>query len=147
MLTRGQRVALVKAAHRGPRRLGRNADVWAYKDLWLYAKKKFGTTTICPAAVRRFHETGIVFKTPRPKHPDAASEEERAEYWRDARKAIPRYARRGYAVVSMDEAHLYSYKNMLKTLGLRGIETSADSSVERARLSVFGGVGALFLPQ
>ena len=88
-----------------------------------------------------------LFKTPRPKHPDAASEEERAEYRRDARKAIPRYARRGYAVVSIDEAHLQSYKNMLKTLGLRGIETSADSSVERARLSVFGGVGALFLPQ
>ena len=61
-----------------------------------------------------------LFKTPRPKHPDAASEEERAEYWRDARKAVPRYARRGYAVVSMDEAHLHSYKNMLKTWASAG---------------------------
>ena len=141
LLTRRQRVALVKAAHKGPREFGYKTDVWTYKDLWHYAKKKFGTTISYSAAVRCFHEMGIVLKTPRPKHPNAASEEERAAYQRDTRKEILRYARRGYVVVSMDEAHLQSYKNTLKTLGLRGIEINADSSVERARLSVFGGVG------
>ena len=82
LLTRRQRVALVKAAHKSPRKSGYNADVWTYKDLWLYAKKKFGTTISYSAAVRCFHEMGIVLKTPRPKHPNAAGEEERAAYRR-----------------------------------------------------------------
>lgn len=69
--------------------MGCKADAWEYKDLRRYAKKKFGTATSYPAAVRRFYETDVVFRAPCPRHPDAASEEERGGHPRDASKEIP----------------------------------------------------------
>ena len=55
-----------------------------------------------------------------------------------------RYARLGFVIISGDEAHIQAYNNSCKTLGLRGIEAIADSAVERARITVFGGVGEGF---
>ena len=144
LLTRRQRAALVKDVHKGPRALGYATDVWTYKDLWLHAKKRFNVKISYPGAVRNFHEMGIVLKTPRPKHPKAASEEERADFQRETRAVILKYARQGFVIISGDEAHIQAYGNTCKTLGLRGIEAIADSAVERARLTVIGGVGEGF---
>lgn len=140
-LTRRQCVALVEDVHAGPRKLGYKTDAWTYKDLWLHAMKKFGVKMGYSTAARNFREMGIVIKVPRPRHPKAASEEERAEFQRNTRKEILKYARLGFVPISADEAHLQTYRNEVKTLGLRGIEPAVDSSVERARLTVFGGVG------
>ena len=146
-LTRRQRVALVKAVHMGPRKCGYKTDVWSYKGLWHYAQKKYGVEMSYPTAVRNFHEMGIVLKTPRPRHPKAASEKERAEFQRRTRAEILKHARRGFVPLTMDEVHLQAYGNSLKTLGLYGIEPVADSSVERARLTGFGcnGDGFFYL--
>ena len=145
LLTRQQRIGIVKDAHKGPRALGYETDVWTLKDLWLHVMKKHGIKMGYSTAVRNFHEMGIVLKTPRPRHPKAASEEERAEFQRDARREIQRGAHDGFIPIFTDEAHLQAYGNSHKTVGLRGVELIADSSVERARLTVFGGVGDGFV--
>ena len=140
-LTRRQRVALARDVHAGPRKHGYKTDVWTYRDLWLHAMKRFGVKMGYSTAVRNFHEMKIVIKVPRPRHPKAASEEERAEFQRNTRKEILKYARLGFVPISEDEAHIQTYRNEVKTLGLSGIEPTVDSSVERARLTVFGGAG------
>ena len=81
---------------------------------------------------------------PRPRHPKSASGGKRAEFQRDARAVVQRYARQGFVIISGDEAHIQAYRNACKTPGLRGIEATANLAVERARLTVIVGVGEGF---
>ncbi len=145
LLTRRQRAALVKDVHKGPRALGYKTDVWTYKDLWLHAKKRFNVKISYAAAVRNFHEMGIVLKTPRPRHPKAASEEERADFQRETRAVILKYARQGFVIISGDEAHIQAYCNTCKTLGLRSRRSRTRPSNGPGRVWRRGG--GLFLPQ
>ena len=54
---------------------------------------------------------------------------------------ILKHARLGFVTIYADEAHIQAHCNTCKTLGLRGIDTIADSAVERSRLTVIGGAG------
>ena len=143
-MTRKQRVAVVEDAHKGPRELGYETDVWTLKDLWRHVEKEHGLKMGYSTFARNCKEMGIVIKMPRPKNPKAATEEERAEFQRTTRESILAHARRGFLFMSQDEAHLLAYCNTHKSVGLRGIELVAVSTVERPRLTVFGGVGDRF---
>ena len=103
--------------------------------------KKYGIGMTYAAAVINFHQMGIEMKVPRAEHPDAATEEERAEYQRRTRKDILRLAPEGFLPMFQDEVHVQSYKNAHRTVGLRGVHAVAPSSTERARLTLSGIVG------
>lgn len=141
LLSREQRIEVVKDVHKGPREAGYESDVWTYKDIWMHIKKKYGVDMTYASAVHNLHEMGVTLKVPRPQHPRAASEEERAEFQRETRKKVLRLARDGFVPLFEDEVHLQAYGNTRRTAGLRGVEVTAPSAVERARLSMFGGVG------
>lgn len=140
-MAREQRVVVVKDANAGPSELGYEADVWTIKDLWRHAKEVHGMEMGYSTFARNCKEMGIVVKMPRPRNPKAATEEERVAFQRATRKAIQKYARLGFLLLCQDEAHIQAYCNAYKTVGLRGIELVADSSVAHARLTVFGGAG------
>ena len=141
ILTRDQYIRLVRDVHRGPRACGFKTNTWSYALVHKYVLEKFGVDISYRAFVRNMHELRVVVKSPRTSHPCEASPEKRAEFRREARKKVLAAARRGYLVAFLDEAFLQSYKNALRTLGIKGDRTTVPSSVERALLPLFGIVG------
>ena len=141
ILTRDQYIQLVRDVHRGPRACGFKANTWSYALVHRYALKKFGVKISYRAFVHNMHELRVVVKSPRTAHPCEASPEERAEFRLETRKKVLAAARKGHLVLFLDEAFLQSYKNALRTLGIKGDRTTVPSSVERALLPLFGVVG------
>ncbi len=141
ILTRDQYIQLVRDVHRGPRACGFKTNTWSYALVHRHALKKFGVKISYRAFVHNMHELRVVVKSPRTAHPREASPEERAEFRLETRKKVLAAARKGHLVLFLDEAFLQSYKNALRTLGIKGDRTTVPSSVERALLPLFGVVG------
>ena len=141
ILTRDQYIRLVRDVHRGPRACGFKTNTWSYALVHKYVLEKFGVDIAYRTIVDNMHELRVVVKSPRTGDPREAPPEERAEFRREARKKVLAAARRGYLVAFLDEAFLQSYKNALRTLGIKGDTTTVPSSVERALLPLFGIVG------
>ena len=141
MLTRDQYARLVIDVHKGPQKCGYKVNVWSFTLLHRHAQKKFDVKIAYRTFVDNMHELGLVIKSPRTSHPDEAPPEERAEFKREARKKVLVYARRGNLPMFLDEAFPQSYKNSMRTVGIKGDKTTVPASVERANLPLFGVVG------
>lgn len=140
-LTRAQYRILVLDVHKGPRKCGYKTNTWSFALVYRHAKKKFKVDMAYSTFVHNMHELGLVVKSPRTSHPDEATPEERAEFQRETRKKLLKYARKGHLVLFLDEAFLQSYKNAQRTVGIKGDKTTVPTSVERALLPLMGVLG------
>ena len=141
ILTRDQRIRLVRDVHRGPRACGFKTNTWSYRLIHKHVVNKFGVKIAYRTLVNNLHELNVVIKSPRTAHPNEATPEERANFQRDTRKSMLHYARKGYLPMFFDEAYVQSYKNARRTIGIKGDKTTVPSSTERVLLPVLGVLG------
>lgn len=129
---------LYKIVVKSPSKYGYPGGVWTARRLIPVVKEKFGVEYGERGMQLLLHRIGFASRVPRPRHPKAASEEEKARFRRMV--ASKRGWRKGCSVCMIDAASLISGWNMQRGWYPVGKTRFAPVTLSRKRTHMLGAL-------
>ena len=129
---------LYKIVVKGPGKYGYPGEVWTARRLIPVVKQEFGVEYGERGMQLLLHRIGFASRVPRPRHPKAASEEEKAQFKRMV--AGKRGWRKGCSVCMIDAASFIAGWNMQRGWYPVGKTRFAPVTLSRNRTHVLGAL-------
>lgn len=129
---------LYEIVEEGPAQHGFVGDAWTARRLIVVVRKEFGEEYGARGMQLLLHRIGFASRVPRPRHPKAASKEEKAYFKRMV--AARRGWRKGHSVCMIDSASLISGWNMQRGWYPTGKTRFAPVTLSRKRTHMLGAL-------
>ena len=140
-LTEEQLAELKEDLIAGPQENGFESSLWTGKMVAKHVKNKYGVSYVPRTMQELMHEMGFRHIKPRPRHPKAATEEEKKAFKEEAEQLATHHSNEGYTILSGDEAsHILGW-NLQRGWYHKDEPAVAPVTLSRKRFYSIGALG------